>query len=245
MTDIEKVIDFASKEVGYLEKKNKSQLDNKTANAGSNNYTKYWQDMSASLQGQPWCACFVCYCFKKVFGEQKGKELLCATKGGWSYYTPTAAQYFKNKNQWHTKNPQAGDVIFFKNSTRICHTGIVYKVDENKVYTIEGNTSGGSEVIANGGGVCKKQYPLNKSSIAGYGRPNYGTSSSATNSTASSSKNNNKKTVTASVLNIRASGNNTSKIVGTYKKGEVVTILKTVNGWCQTNKGWCSSAYLQ
>ena len=53
------------------------------------------------------------------------------------------------------------------------NTGLVYKVDDTYVYTIEGNTSGASGVIANGGGVCQKKYKLNYSSIAGYGRPKY------------------------------------------------------------------------
>lgn len=166
-----KVITVANNEVGYLEKKTKNNLDSKTTNAGSNNYTKYWADMAPSYQGQPWCACFVNWCFKHAYGEAEAKNLLC-TKGAWSYYTPTSAQYFKNKGQWY-KDPIPGDVIFFKNSTRICHTGLVYKVDGNKVYTIEGNTSGGSTLVANGGGVAKKSYALNYGRIAGYGRPNY------------------------------------------------------------------------
>ena len=114
MSDIEKVITIALNEEGYLEKKNKNNLDNKTINAGSNNYTKYWADMAPSYQGQPWCACFVNWCFKHAYGETEAKNLLC-TKGAWSYYTPTSAQYFKNMHQWFT-TPQRGDVIFFKNS---------------------------------------------------------------------------------------------------------------------------------
>ena len=89
-----------------------------------------------------------------------------------SGYTPTSAGYFKNKGQWHT-TPKVGDIIFFKNSVRICHTGIVIMVSGDKVYTIEGNTSDGVEVIPNGGAVCAKSYKLNNSSIAGYGRPAY------------------------------------------------------------------------
>jgi glucan-binding YG repeat protein len=41
------------------------------------------------------------------------------------------------------------------------------------VYTIEGNTSSGSEVIANGGAVCQKEYALTNSRIDGYGRPDW------------------------------------------------------------------------
>lgn len=171
MSDIEKVITTALNEEGYLEKKNKNNLDSKTINAGSNNYTKYWADMAPSYQGQPWCACFVNWCFKHAYGETEAKNLLC-TKGAWSYYTPTSAQYFKNMHQWFTI-PQRGDVIFFKNSQRICHTGIVLEVKNGRVYTIEGNTSGGSTLEANGGCVAKKNYPLGYNRIAGYGRPKY------------------------------------------------------------------------
>ena len=171
---LDKLLKTAENEVGYLEKKTKSQLDSKTANAGSNNWTKYGQDLIKEIgspysNGVAWCDMFVDWCFLKAFGKEKAKELL----GGWSAYTPTSAQYFKNMNQWYTSNPIVGDIIFFKNSSRICHTGIVYNVDSQKVYTIEGNTSGANRLIANGGGVCKKSYSLSYANIAGYGRPKY------------------------------------------------------------------------
>ena len=68
---IEKVILIAKNEIGYLEKKSNSQLDSKTANAGSNNYTKYWRDIKPSYQGQPWCAAFVSWCFMEALGQEK------------------------------------------------------------------------------------------------------------------------------------------------------------------------------
>jgi hypothetical protein len=49
----------------------------------------------------------------------------------------------------------------------------VADVDSTYVYTVEGNTSGGSGVIPNGGGVFQKKYLLGYRGIAGYGRPNY------------------------------------------------------------------------
>lgn len=172
---INKLIQIAEAELGYLEKKSNKSLDSKTANAGSANYTKYGAYFS--MNPAQWCDLFVDWCFCQAFGKTEAKRLLC---GGFSAYTPTSAQYFKNKGQWH-KTPKKGDVIFYKNSTRICHTGIVYKVDSNYVYTIEGNTSGASGVISNGGGCCKKKYTLSYSRIAGYGRPNYnGTSTNET-----------------------------------------------------------------
>lgn len=169
-----KVIEIALAEVGYLEKKSNSQLDSKTANAGSANYTKYGRDMHnlyPSVMDFPaaWCDAFVDWCFYKAYGVANAKALL---GGNFNDYTVASAQLYKNKNAWH-KTPKVGDQIFFKNSQRIYHTGLVYKVDAKRVYTIEGNTSGASGVIANGGGVCKKSYALNYSKIAGYGRPKY------------------------------------------------------------------------
>lgn len=172
MANMEDMIRVALAEEGYLEKRTNDMLESKTANAGSNNYTKFGRDMGCN--GQPWCDAFVDWCFKKAYGTAEAKALL----GGWSNYTPTSAQYFKNMHQWFT-TPQRGDVIFFKNSQRICHTGIVLEVKNGRVYTIEGNTSGGSTLEANGGCVAKKDYPLGYNRIAGYGRPKYSNTSAA------------------------------------------------------------------
>ena len=181
-----KVIGIALAEVGYLEKESNKKLDSKTANAGSANYTKYGRDMHdlyPSVMDFPaaWCDAFVDWCFQKAYGVSNAKGLL---GGNFDDYTPNSAQLYKNKGAWY-KTPKVGDQIFFTNGTRICHTGLVYKVDGSKVYTVEGNTSGASGVIANGGGVCKKWYTLNYSRIAGYGRPKYDAEPSATESIAS------------------------------------------------------------
>jgi hypothetical protein len=93
--------------------------------------------------------------------------------GNFDDYTVASANLYKNKKAWH-KDPQKGDQIFFTNSAGgICQTGLVYKVDDSTVYTIEGNTSSLPGVERNGGCVRKKQYPLGYSRIAGYGRPAY------------------------------------------------------------------------
>lgn len=185
---VDKVIKVAETEVGYLEKKSNKNLDSKTANAGSANYTKYGRDMHKiypSVMDFPayWCDAFVDWCFYTAYGVCNAKGLL---GGNFDDYTVASVQLYKNKNAWYTKNPKVGDQIFFTNGKRICHTGLVYKVDAKYVYTIEGNTSGASGVISNGGGVCKKKYLLTDSKIAGYGRPKYDVASSAS---ASSSTN--------------------------------------------------------
>lgn len=169
------VVNIALEEVGYLEKKSNRYLDDKTKNAGSANYTKYGRDMHKiypSVMDFPayWCDAFVDWCFQKAYGVSNAKKLL---GGNFDDYTVNSAQLYKNKNAYHKKNPKYGDQIFFNNGTRICHTGIVYKVDDKYVYTVEGNTSGASGVVSNGGGVAKKKYLLTYSRIDGYGRPKY------------------------------------------------------------------------
>ena len=177
---IQKVLDVALGEVGYLEKETYDQLDHATANAGDENFTKYQRDLAklsyfnGSKKGVAWCAVFVCWCFVQVMGEALAKSLLCQPdKGNCGAGCNSQMNYYKSKKRWHTSNPQPGDQIIFWNSAKKegSHTGIVYKVDKTYVYTVEGNTSGASGVIANGGGVCAKKYKLGNSRIAGYGRP--------------------------------------------------------------------------
>jgi hypothetical protein len=79
---------------------------------------------------------------------------------------------------WYKQNgaffaePQVGDQIFFSNDgwATSYHTGLVVGVVDGRVYTIEGNTSSGAAVVANGGCVAEKNYPVG---YARYGRPNY------------------------------------------------------------------------
>lgn len=183
--DRQKVIDIAIAEVGYLEKASASQLDHKTANAGSSNRTKYARDLDAisffngRKQGAAWCAVWVCWDFVQAYGVEGAKALLCLPAKAASNCAAGCRylrNYFKNRGQLHTSNPQPGDVIFFysKDKSSIAHTGLVYKVDSAYVYTVEGNTSSASGVVANGGAVAYKKYSLNYNRLAGYGRPAYG-----------------------------------------------------------------------
>ncbi len=183
-----KVIQVAKKEVGYLEKKSNVRLwlGSKTKNAGSNNYTKYgkWFGMN----GVYWCAIFISWIFNKAFGKTKAKELLC---GIFSASCETLRQQFIKAGKYTSgkTTPKKGYIIFFVGSRHngANHIGIVYKVESGRVYTIEGNTSGGSTVVDNGGGVTYKSYPIGYEKILGYGKPSYdkdtSSSSASTNST--------------------------------------------------------------
>lgn len=182
-----KVINVAKKEVGYLEKRTNTWLSSKTKNAGSNNYTKYgkWFGMN----GVFWCAIFISWIFNKAFGKAKAKELLC---GGFSASCETFRQQFIKADKYAGGKitPKKGYIIFFVGTRHngANHIGLVYKVESGRVYTIEGNTSGGSTVVDNGGGVAYKSYIIGYEKILGYGKPSYdNNTSSSTASTSSAS----------------------------------------------------------
>ncbi len=174
-----KSVSIALGEVGYLEKRTPENLDDKQANPGEANFTKYARDMAkhrgfylGSKQGYPWCDVFVDWCFTQAYGVQMGRKLLCQpilSKGAGcshslAYYQGAGRLFF---------DPEPGDQIFFRREGRVCHTGIVTKVADGVVYTVEGNTSDEEGVIPNGGCVTEKQYPIDSPHIAGYGRPDY------------------------------------------------------------------------
>lgn len=178
-TDVNKVLEIALAEVGYFEKASNSQLDDKTANAGYGNFTKYARDLdnisgfyNGKKNGYAWCDIFVDWCFVQAYGVAAAKMLLCQPSNSAGAGCTYSMQYYKQKGQFHS-SPKPGDQIFFGSGAESTHTGLVYKVDGNYVYTIEGNTSSAVGVVANGGTVCKKSYILSHYHILGYGRPNY------------------------------------------------------------------------
>lgn len=196
--NVEKVITISKSEIGYLEKASNSQLDSKTANAGKNNYTKYARDMdkisgfyNGKKNGFAWCDVFVDWCFVQAYGVENAKRLLCQPVNSLGAGCKYSMNYYKAKGQLKT-SPKIGDQIFFKNSSgTISHTGLVYNVDKSYVYTIEGNTSSTSGVVANGGCVCAKKYKLGYARIAGYGRPAYDAQSTPTTTTTPTSSKSN------------------------------------------------------
>lgn len=105
---VEEFISVLEGEVGYLEKATNSQLDSKTANAGSNNYTKYGKWYGGN--GQPWCAQFISWC-----GYMACKRHLEKAKTGWQEQSDGSWKYLvtgiylkdtwkeiatKNDNRW-------------------------------------------------------------------------------------------------------------------------------------------------
>ena len=186
MNTVDKVLKVAMEEVGYLEKsktaykKNPDIIYEKTAGAGSDNITKYNFEMHniyPSIMDFPafWCDAFVDWCFYKAYGVTTAKSLL---RGDFNDYTVASCQMYAKKDAL-TKSPQIGDQVFFTKNGKVSgcyHTGIVYNIDRNNIYTIEGNTSSSNSVIANGGCVAKKKYLRAKyADKMLFGHPNYDT----------------------------------------------------------------------
>lgn len=173
MVFVKTVLDIALAEKGYHEKASNAQLDDKTANSGNKNYTKYARDLFAAgyyngnKNGYDWCDVFVDWCFFKACGEDavKAQEMICQT-GNLGAGVGYSARYYKAQGRFFTSKPQPGDQIFFGGDGKWSHTGIVTEIKDGKVYTIEGNVN---QHVA----TCV--YPLNYNRILGYGRPYYDT----------------------------------------------------------------------
>lgn len=171
------VLDLARSELGYHEKASNYQLNDKTANSGSANWTKYaeYLDSYAGFYNGPknsyaWCDVFCDYLFVKSFGVDIGRRMLCRPMNSGGAGCLYSAQYYKENGRWFT-SPQPGDQIFFTYSAgEVSHTGIVEAVTGNTVTTIEGNTSDC---------VARRAYTMSNSAIYGYGRPRWELASEA------------------------------------------------------------------
>lgn len=175
-------IAIALSQIGYQEGASDGQYDGMTS--GSNNFTEFNYNMGDFGVGYggssyPWCACFVSFCLYQGQCHDLGKiSDWCRKNEGKEGYVwrevscQKWVEQLKRFDMFKTKSyvPKAGDLIFFTtNGTTSSHIGIVLYTDGNYVHTIEGNTSSGSELDVNGGGVYVKQYTLRNTKIFGYG----------------------------------------------------------------------------
>lgn len=182
--DVRRLIAVAEAEIGYCEKETWDQLDDMHANAGDENYVKYSRDLAkisffnSSKKGVAWCSIFTSWCVVQAYGPEAARKLTNQPKRSSGAGCKYARQYYEQAGRLYLSDPQVGDQIFFWPTDRsdpeaVQHTGWVVDVDSRYVYTIEGNTSDGDDVVWNGGEVARKKYKLNNERIAGYGRPNF------------------------------------------------------------------------
>ena len=167
------VIAVAISELGYKEKRSNSSLDEKEANAGSNNFTKYARDFdekwpnwyNGKKQGFAWCDLALDHWFLTAYGYENALRLLCQPERSAGAGCTYSLRYYREKGQFHQYGPKAGDQIFFGTSlNNATHTGLVERVEGTTVHTIEGNT---------GDQVARRHYSVYDSCILGYGRPAY------------------------------------------------------------------------
>ena len=166
------LVSIAEAEIGYHEKASNSNLDSKTANSGKGNYTKYSRDLhkagyyNGNKNGFDWCDQFVDWCFFKLCGSKDKAEYLECQTGNYGAGCGFSLKYYKAAGRFDG-NPKVGDQIFFKytdDDSTADHTGIVVRVTDSLVETIEGNS--GSEVK-------RKAYQRTDKTIVGYGHPRY------------------------------------------------------------------------
>ena len=166
------LVEIATAEIGYHEKATNANLDSKTANSGKGNYTKYGRDLykagyyNGNKQGFDWCDQFVDWCFFKLCGSKDKAEYIECQTGNYGAGCGFSLKYYKAAGRFD-KNPKVGDQIFFKytdDDSTADHTGIVVRVTDSLVETIEGNS---------GNEVKRKAYQRNDKTIVGYGHPRY------------------------------------------------------------------------
>ena len=143
MTAVERLLAIARAEIGYREKESNAQLDAPGANAGDGNYTKYARDLhragyyQANKQGYDWCDMFVDWCFLQLCGSREVAEKVQCQHGPYGAGCGWSKRYYKDEGRLYHKYPESGDQCFFRDSS---HTGIVERVDDTYLYTIEGNS---------------------------------------------------------------------------------------------------------
>lgn len=121
-----------------------------------------WYGFSGRVE---WCACFVSWCANECGYIENGiipKFAGCIQGSDW----------FKERGLWQDNSyePRPGDIIFFDWDDESGqdglpdHVGIVQKVEDGRVYTVEGNS----------GDECRQNsYPVGYYEIYGYGVPAY------------------------------------------------------------------------
>ena len=108
-----------------------------------------------------WCAIFVSWVADQCGYLDTG--VLPKMEGVRPY-----VDWFRDRGQWQGRDyePSPGDIVFFdwESDGLADHVGIVEKVEDGLIYTVEGNT----------GDVCaERYYPLGMAPIIGFGLPAY------------------------------------------------------------------------
>lgn len=200
------VIAIALSQLGYREGSSLDELGG--LSSGSGNFSEYnWNfgDFSTGYSYH-WCAAFVSFCLlqagchelntlKDWCRDHPGdsqyiwRELGCekwrvALKSAGFFKTSVAHQSTNSQKLSETYDPEytpsAGDLIFFTDNPykTASHIGIVLYIENDTVYTVEGNTRAQDGLDVDGDGVYIKSYSLFDTKITGYADMPYKTNNS-------------------------------------------------------------------
>ena len=165
---VEKLINIAEGEKGYHEKASNSQLDDKYANSGNKNWQKYGRDLyeagyynDRNKNGYEWCDQYVDWDFLQLCGNRELAEKVECQTGPYGAGCDWSARYYRNQGRLSYSNPEPGDQIFFGDYD---HTGLITKVEDGKIYTIEGNASNRVE---------ERVYNINDKFVTSFGKPRF------------------------------------------------------------------------
>lgn len=153
--DFEKIMSFVNRQIVDVAR---SQL----GNVGGEPYWS-WYGFPSRVE---WCACFVSWCADQCGYIDSG--IIPRFSG-----CEQGVNWFQARNLWldGSATPTSGAIIFFDwvddngiQDGSSDHVGIVEKVENGRVYTIEGNS----------GDACQQNsYPIGYFKILGYGTPKY------------------------------------------------------------------------
>ena len=127
MSVMQKVVDYAKSQIGYL-----------STIKGDKKYQKYGEDIDTNhvgwyngkKNGWDWCTQFVDDSYIQTYGEPAARILLNRPKGAdLGAVVKYQYNYMKQAGQVGT-TPRVGAIVYFQNSKGLCHVGIVVGVVE-------------------------------------------------------------------------------------------------------------------
>lgn len=210
MSNRNDVIELAKSFLGYTE--------------GANNDTIFgdWY----GLPNQPWCAMFVSYCTVNSGVSEDIVPRFASCTAGFNTFSNMGVATREHIT------PQEGDIIFFiwsKGEPTPDHVGLVEKVENGKVYTIEGNRSDK---------VQQFEYDLNSWQIYGYATPKYSDEPSPQPVIYEQVE-----VKVDSLLRVRSGPGTQYPKIGELYNGNVVNIYEKEGNWGRCDKGWICLDY--
>ena len=225
---LEDIIAIAQTQLGYMEGTLEGTVQ------GNNDVTKYgeWYGMN----GQPWCAMFVSWCANEagISTNVITKHASCDIGMRWFR---ERGRFFYGNAYGGTYTPKRGDIVYFGKKLNngdldSTHVGIVYRVDDVRIYVIEGNSNLKVQTVS--------YLRQDNGYILGYGVPDYENSHVLPQPGS--------YITTAATLNFRAEPNTNCDILDKISYGTELEITEIANDkWGKTTyngmSGWVSLDY--